>query len=94
MSTWRITKINTATHEVEMQSPSGETISTTVPEGHRELHKHKTYLQSLIDQHEAVVPEIPATAIIEVKAARRIRIDYRLGFIIVLLIYILKLRFG
>ncbi len=97
MAAWRITKINNATHEVEMQAPSGETIITVVPEGHRDLAKHKAYLQSLIDQHEAAVPaapEITPAIVIEAKAVRRLHIDYRLGLIIVLLIYILKLKLG
>lgn len=87
MATWHISRINNLTHEVELKSHLGDKINTVVPEEHRELDKHKAYLQSLIDAHEV-------KSLDEYKASKiKVRKYYKTTLIVVLILYILKLKF-
>ncbi len=86
MANWHISRINNATHEVELRSDEGDVIQTTVPEEHRDLPKHKAYLQSLCDAHMPdIKPEVPQSSA---------RLYYAAAVIAALLLYILRLKLG
>ena len=82
---WRITKINNLTHEVELTSATGTRINTVVPESHCKDHaSHAEYLKSVIAKHET--PKAIALEIIQQQ--------YQLVIIIMLVIYVVRLKLG
>lgn len=84
MATWQITRINNETHAVTLQSNLGGRIDAIVPEEHRQPGKHQPYLQSLIDAHKTP----------KAKALEIVQLHYQAAIILMLIIYIIRLKLG